>query len=344
MSRAALGVIGSALALVAAVLLALAVGSTAIPLPDVVGGLVSGGGRAGQVVWAVRLPEAITAALAGGGLATAGVVMQTLFANPLAEPYVLGVSAGASLGVAVVMTGAGLGIAGAGGLVAGVVGLGALGLVLAAAVGAGVVVALVLLVARIVGSSTTLLLAGVMIGSAASAVVGVLTLSVDPVRAQQFVAWGLGSVSATGWPDLAVLAPVVLAPVLVASVLAAKPLDALLLGGDHARSVGVRVRAVRTLCLAGASLVAGGITAYCGPIAFLGMAVPHVARALLGSPRHRALLPVAALLGAAGACACAVLAHLPGAGTVLPFNVITSLVGAPVVAVVLLRQGRAVAW
>jgi iron complex transport system permease protein len=123
-TRAGLGLVGSALGLVAAVLLALTVGSTTIPLLDVVGGLVSGTGRAGQVVWAVRLPEAATAGLAGGGLAAAGVVMQTLFANPLAEPYVLGVSAGASLGVAVVVAGAGVGIAGAGGLVAGVVGLG----------------------------------------------------------------------------------------------------------------------------------------------------------------------------------------------------------------------------
>jgi iron complex transport system permease protein len=205
-------------------------------------------------------------------------------------------------------------------------------------------VGLVLLIARVVGSPTTVLLAGVMIGSAATAVVGVVLLSVDPQRAQQFVAWGLGSVSATGWPDLAILAPVVVVPVVAAGLLAAKPLDALLLGADHARTVGVRVRGVRTLCLAGASLVAGGITAYCGPIAFLGMAVPHVARALLGAPGHRALLPVATLLGATAACVCAVLAHLPGAGTVLPFNVITALVGAPVVAVVLLRQGRAVAW
>jgi iron complex transport system permease protein len=328
-SRGTRVVLGSVVALLVALLLGLAVGSTTIPLAEL---------ASNPVIRAVRVPETLTAALVGAGLAVAGVVMQTLFANPLAEPYVLGVSAGASLGVALVVSASGAAAVGAGGLAAGAAGLGALGLVVAAAVGAGLVVALMLTAARLVGSSTTLLLVGVMIGAAVTAVVGVLLLEVDPERAQQFVAWGLGSVSATAWRDLAVLAPVVGVPVLAAVAVAAKPLDALLLGGDHARTVGVRVRGVRTLCLVGASVVAGGITAYCGPIAFLGMAVPHVARIALGSPAHRALLPTAALLGAAVACVCAVLAHLPGTGTVLPFNVITALVGAPVVAVVLLRN------
>jgi len=213
--------------------------------------------------------------------------------------------------------------------------------VLAAAVGAAVVLGLVLLLARWVRSAVTLLLVGVMIGSASTAVVSVLLVYADPQRAQQFLLWGLGSFAGTTWTDLRILAPVVLVGI-AAALANTRALNALLLGENYARTMGIAVRRARLITLLSASLLAGTTTAFCGPVAFLGLAVPHLARMACGTSDHRALLPGVILLGAVVAVACGFASQVPGSDSVLPLNAVTSLVGAPIVIGVLLRSRRGV--
>ncbi|MBD3931323.1 iron ABC transporter permease [Streptomyces chumphonensis] len=319
--------------------LTIAVGSYHVPIDEVL--RVLSGGTPSDPRWAViveevRLPRALTAAAVGAALAVAGVQMQTLFGNALADPFSLGVSSGASMGVAAVVVSTG-GVAGS--FTGGLAGLGRVGVILAASLGAGCVLALVLLLSRWVRSAVTLLVIGVMIGSAATAVVSVMLVYARPERAQQFVIWGLGSFSATTWPDLAVMLPVIGAG-LVAALLTAKRLNALLLGEDYARTMGLNVRRSRDLALLGTSLLAGAATAFCGPVAFLGLAVPHLTRVALGTSDHRALVPASMLAGAFLALACALLSQPPGTDAVLPLNAITSLFGAPVVITFLIRSRR----
>ena len=317
--------------------LAVALGPVSVPPADtvrVLAGATPSDPRWSVLIGTVRLPRALTAVLVGAALGVAGALVQTLFRNPLADPYVLGVSSGAGLGVA-------LSLAAVGGasFTEGLAGVGRLGAVGAAAVGAAAVLGLVLVLARWVRSVVTLLVVGVMVGAATTAVVSLVLVWSDPRIAQQFVVWGLGSVDGTSRADLAVLAPVVAAGLAVAAF-SVKPLNALLLGEAHARSVGVPVRRLRATVVLAVALLGGGVTAFCGPIAFVGIAVPHLARLLVDTSDHRVLLPVAALVGAAVVLACVVAGHPPGTEVVVPLNVVTSLVGAPVVIAVLLRSRR----
>ncbi len=333
---AALGGLGGAL--VVALVAAVAVGPVVVSPVDTVAvllGLTPADPAAPVLIGAVRVPRALTAALAGAALGVAGLQLQTLFRNPLAEPYVLGVSAGASLGVALTVAGAAGGAAGA--FTSGLTGAGRAGTVAAAALGAAAVLGLVLLLARFVRSGTVLLITGVMLGSLATAFVSLLLTAIDPLRAQQFLLWGLGSFSGTTAGDLVVLGAVVAAGLGVAAA-TAKPLDALLLGETYARTMGVRMDRVRLLVLASSAVLAGAVTAYCGPIAFLGMAVPHLARRAVGTSRHAVLMPASALAGAALALLCALAGSLPGLPGPIPVNIITAVVGAPVVIAVLLRS------
>ncbi|MEU2388751.1 iron ABC transporter permease [Streptomyces sp. NPDC012461] len=326
-------------ATVALFVLTVATGSYQVPLAEVVRVLTGGEGadpRWAVIVHEVRLPRAVTAAAVGAALAVAGVQMQTLFRNALADPFSLGVSSGASMGVAAVVVTTG---GAAGSFTGDLAGLGRLGVVLAASLGAGCVLALVLLLSRWVRSAVTLLVIGVMIGSAATAVVSVLLVYARPERAQQFVVWGLGSFGATTWPDLAVMLPVIGAG-LGAALLTTKRLNALLLGEDYARTMGLNVRRSRDLALLGTSLLAGAATAFCGPVAFLGLAVPHLTRVVLGTSDHRVLVPASMLAGSFLALACALLSQPPGMDAVLPLNAITSLFGAPVVITFLVRSRR----
>lgn len=337
-SRRAAAVSLTAAAAVVAFVLAIMIGSTSLPLPDVLNALTRSGDKGAEtIVWTVRLPRAITALLAGAALAVSGVQMQTLFRNPLAEPYILGVSSGASLGVALVVTGAG-GAAGA--FTGGLAGLGRIGVVIAASAGAAAILLLVLALSHRVRSVVTLLIIGVMVGSASVSLITLLLVYTDPQRAQQFLSWGLGSYAGTTWDDLAVFAPVCGAAVLMA-LAGVKPLNALLLGENYARTMGVHVRRARTLTLLIASLLAGTVTAFCGPVAFLGLAVPHIARLLVGTADHRVLMPAAILLGAAVSLLCCVATQAPGSGAVLPLNAVTTLLGTPVVITVLLRSRTA---
>lgn len=324
--------------------LAVASGTVAIAPGETVRALLgSGTGQLDALIRTIRVPRAITALLVGAALAASGLLMQTLFRNPLADPYVLGVSAGASLGVALYIVVSSTVMVGAAGLAAGfgagLVGIGRLGSIVAAGLGAGAILALVLLLSRWVRSSVTLLVMGVMLGSATTAVVSLIVVWNDPRTAQQFLIWGLGSVDGVAWPDLTIFAPVT-GCALLATALLTKPLDALLLGDDYARSMGAHVRRIRGTVMGVAAVLAGVVTAFCGPVGFLGIAVPHLARVLIGTSSHRLLVPTTLLSGAVAGLGCAIASHPPGFGTVIPLNVVTSLVGAPVVIAVLLRSRR----
>jgi iron complex transport system permease protein len=328
-------------ALVAAVLgltvLGLALGPVRVPLLDTTRVLV--GAEASDPRWQVivhgmRLPRVLTAIAAGAGLGVAGLQMQTLFRNPLADPYVLGVSSGAGVGVAVVV------IATGSGFTAGLAG-GRVGVVVAAAVGAAAVLAIIVTLARWVRSAASLLLIGVMVSAAAAAVVSVLLVYADPQRVQQYLLWGLGSFAGTTWWDLRLLLPLV-AVGMAAAALTVRALNALLLGESYARTMGIDVRRTRLITVASASLLTGVTTAFCGPIAFLGLAVPHLSRLALGTSNHRVVLPTVMLMGSAVALACGIVSQLPGGDAVLPVNAVTALIGAPIVVAVLVRSRHGV--
>lgn len=331
---------GLGLALFMAVLASLALGSVRIPVDEVVGVLI--GQEASRpawttIVWDVRLPKAITAALAGAALAVSGLKMQTLFRNPLADPYVLGVSSGASLGVAVVLLGVGGGALSSN-LLAGLGVFGELALAVAASAGAAVVMALILILAQRVRNTLTLLIVGLMASYLTGALVSLLIYVSQPERIQAFSIWSAGNFGGVTWAQLTVFVPV-LVVVLALSLLLGKPLDALLLGETYARSLGIDVRRTRWTLIAVSSLLAGVTTAFCGPVGFLGVAVPHLARALFRRAEHRILLPACVLLGATLALLADVLSQLPGATFTLPLNVVTVLFGVPVVLWVILRRG-----
>jgi iron complex transport system permease protein len=321
-------------------LISLAFGSTSIPLRRVVMALLdssAGGDSSAMVVTTVRLPRSVTAMLAGAALGIAGLQMQTLFRNPLADPFALGISSGASLGVALVVLGSGYGPATAFGTAMGMRGD---ALITAAAiVGAALVLGLVLAVSSHIANPTTVLILGLMFGYAVSAVVTVLVGASQPERLQQWAQWGFGSFSGVTWQRLRLFGPLTACGVLIASA-TTKQLNALLLGENYARSMGLAVRRARVLTMLGASILGAVVTAFCGPISFLGIAVPHLCRGLLGSSDHRVLVPAVVLMGAAVALVAQIVSLLPGSAGVLPLNAVTSLMGAPVVVAVLLRSRR----
>lgn len=324
------------LALVAACAVALSVGSIRVPLDQVVDavlGLPTSDPRWHVIVVDLRLPAVITAMSVGAALSVAGLQMQTLFRNPLAEPYILGASSGASLGVAVVvLAGGSIGSTFVGGLAS----MGRFGVVAAGALGSAAVLGLVLVLSRWVRNAVTLLLVGVMTGSITAAVVSLLVAYADPAVVQIFLLWGMGSFSATSWQDLAVVLPVLTAGLLVAWA-GVRSLNALLLGEGYAASMGIDVRRARIGILASAALLTGAATAYCGPIGFLGLVVPHLCRAALGTANHRVLIPGVCLMGALVAVVCGMAASLPGHDGTLPLNAVTAVIGAPIVIAVLIR-------
>jgi iron complex transport system permease protein len=333
---------GLAVLLVAIFLLSLVVGSTWVPIRGVIRALLgTSPERDGAVivVESIRLPRSLTAALAGASLGIAGLQMQTLFRNPLADPFALGISAGASLGVALVVLGTGYGAAAAFGAAMGVRGD---ALVTAAAiVGAALVLGLVLLVSSRIANPTTVLILGLMFGYAVSALVTVLVGASQPERLQQWALWGFGSFSGVTWQRLRLFAPLTLLGVSIAT-LTTKQLNALLLGENYARSMGLAVKRARLLTMLGASVLGAVVTAFCGPIAFLGIAVPHLCRGLLGTSDHLVLVPAVVLMGAIVALVAQIVSLLPGSAGVLPLNAVTSLLGAPVVVAVILRGRRGV--
>ncbi len=260
--------------------------------------------------------------------------MQTLFRNPLADPFVLGVSSGASLGVALVVLG--VGTTGAV-LLAGLGLTGDLGLTVAAFVGAAVTLMIVVSVAARVQSVMTLLILGLMFGYVTSAVVTLLLYFSITERIKAYMSWTFGSFAAVTWGQMPIFIPVIIASILLAFLLS-KPLNALLLGEGYARSMGMNVRRGRLMIIVSTALLAGTVTAFCGPIGFLGLAVPHLCRALLGTSDHRLLIPATVLMGGVLALLADMISQMPGNQIVLPLNAVTSLIGAPVVIWVILRR------
>jgi cobalamin transport system permease protein len=338
--REAVTLAGLLATLGAAFLASLALGSTSIPLRRVIMALTGTSPQRDGVVLVVetiRLPRALTAMLAGASLAVAGLQMQTLFRNPLADPFALGITSGASLGVALVVLGAGYGPATAFGTAMGMRGDALV--TMAAIVGAAGVLGLVLIVSSRIANPTTVLILGLMFGYAVSAVVTVLVGASQPERLQQWAQWGFGSFSGVTWQRMQLFAPLTLLGVLIASA-TTKQLNALLLGEHYARSMGLAVKRVRLLTMLGASVLGAVVTAFCGPIAFIGIAVPHLGRGLLGTSDHRVLVPAVVLMGGVVALMAQMASLLPGSAGVLPLNAVTSLMGAPVVVAVLLRGRR----
>lgn len=323
-------------ALVALFLADLCLGDAAIPLDRILGvlsGRIPSTDIVSRIVLDYRLPKAATAILVGAALSAAGLQMQTLFRNPLAGPYELGMSSGASLGVALLVLGGGASAAWSSSFS----GLGYWGVVLAAVAGAAGVMVLIVGLAMRVRAGVNLLIIGLMIGSLTGAFVAILQFFTEPELLQSFLLWTFGSVGGIGWTKLAVLAPLVLVG-LASSFLWAKSLDALLAGESHARSLGVGLAAARLRVVVSTSLLAGAVTAFCGPIAFVGMAVPHLARPLAGGATHRRLLPCCILCGAVLMLACDLASQWPGKAMSVPLNAVTAIFGAPVVIWVVLRN------
>ncbi|GAA3966758.1 iron ABC transporter permease [Gordonia caeni] len=327
--------------LAAAVILALGaslfLGSTSVPFGDTAAVLLGDSdSRAAGLVLDFRIPRTITAFTVGAALGLAGMQMQTLFRNPLADPYILGASSGASLGVALVVL---LGGTAAGGFTSGLTGMGRNGMVIAAALGAGIVLAVIAILSRWVRSSVALLLVGVMLASVSTAAVSVLLTMTKPQLAQQFLEWGMGTFRASTYQDLRIMVPLVVVGIALAA-LTIRPLNALLLGEGYARSMGIGIGRTRLSIIVSAAILAGVTTAFCGPIGFVGLVVPHLARFAVGSSDHRLVMPATLLIGAALTLVCGVIAELPGTGKVLPLGAVTALFGAPVVIVVLVRASR----
>ncbi|MDH7483965.1 MAG: iron ABC transporter permease [Spirochaetales bacterium] len=325
----------------------LASGSVRIPFGEVVRALL---GTASQQEWGViigifRLPKLVTAMLAGAGLAAAGLMLQSLFRNPLAGPDSLGIGAGASIGVALLMfAGNILGLQKAAGtagsaLLGGLQPLGYVALVLAASLGSFAVLLMILLLARKFEQVVTVLIMGLLVGYLASSVVSLLIYFGSPQKAQVYLAWTYGSFGGVRAGEL----PFLSGAVLLGCALAAfdrKALNAFLLGERFAATIGIRVRSSRTRLLIAAALLAGSVTAFCGPIAFLGIAAPQAARRLARSSEHGVLLPVSMLLGMIFALSADILSSLPGKGAVLPVNPLLALIGSPVILSMFLRGAR----
>lgn len=283
-----------------------------------------------QLLLHLRLPKMLTAILAGAALSVAGLMMQTLFRNPLAGPYILGVSSGASLGVALVTMVTTLPFASS------LIATSSDSLIATSAiVGSVLVMLLVMLIAKRIRSNVTLLIVGMMVGNIAGALVNMIQNFANPDSLKLFVVWTLGSLNGVGWEQLPVLTiGIILAAILVLMLI--KPLNGLLLGEDYARGLGINVERTRWMMVAASCLLAGSVTAFCGPIAFIGVAVPHIARGILASSNHRLTVPASALIGANILLICDILCNL---GTYsLPISTMSALFGAPIILWIVLKK------
>ena len=279
-----------------------------------------------HVMLTLRLPKMLTAILAGMSLSVSGLMMQTLFRNPLAGPYILGVSSGAGLGVALVTIG---------GITMGATMGSSLLITIAAISGSMLVLLLVLAIAHRVKSNVSLLIVGMMLGSIAGALVNVLQTFANPDALKLFITWTFGSLSSVGWEQMYLLVPVIGAGMLLALGLI-KSLDGLRLGENYARGLGINIDRTRLLIVVSTGLLAGGITVFCGPIAFIGVAVPHIARGLFGTSAHRITMPATVLIGANMLLVCDMMCSLftyP-----LPISTMSALFGAPIIIWIILKK------
>jgi iron complex transport system permease protein len=320
------------LLLLLTLLLNIAFGQVAIPFKEVFQTLY--GGNSSKVTWDYiiinyRLPKAIVAILVGIGLSISGLLMQTLFRNPLAGPYVLGLSSGSSLGVAFVVMGSsflGFQLSEMG-----------FGIVLASCLGSFLVLFLVLLLSQRLRDSATILIVGLMFSSFTSAFVGVLTYFSSAEQLQKFTFWSMGNIGNLSWQSILILAICVFLGT-VMSLFSLKSLDALLLGENYAKSMGLNIKKSRFMIIIATSILSGSITAFAGPIAFVGLAVPHLSKLLFQTSNHKILFWSTILIGAIIMLFCDMVSQLPGFDFTLPINAITSIIGAPIVIWLLVRK------
>jgi len=320
-------------------LLNISLGQVAIPFKDVIKSLF--GSHASKETWEYiivnfRLPKAITAILVGIGLSISGLLMQTLFRNPLAGPYVLGLSSGSSLGVAFVILGAGiLPISLAEFL------LSSFGIILASCLGSFMVLLLVLSISKFLRDTMTILIAGLMFSSFASAIVSILTYFSSAEKLQKFTFWSMGNIGNVSWTNLLILFIAICIGLLI-SLFSIKSLDGLLLGENYAKSLGLNIKKSRRMIILATSILAGSITAFAGPIAFIGLAVPHLSKLIFQTSNHLILFWSTIIIGAIIMLFCDMVSQMPGFDFTLPINAITSLIGAPIVIWLLVRKNRLV--
>jgi iron complex transport system permease protein len=313
----------------------ISLGSVEIPLNEVVNGLLSQKMSKESweiILWNFRFPKAITAVLVGIGLSISGLLMQTLFRNPLAGPYVLGLSSGASLGVAFVVLGTGF----LPSFIASFF-LSNYGIVLASSLGSFLVLLAVILVSQKLKDTMAILIVGLMFGSFTSALVSVLSYFTSAEKLQKFTFWSMGSISNLSWNEIFLLALLVFIGIGI-SFLVIKPLNALLLGEKYAQSIGINYKKTRFLIIIATSILAGSITAFAGPIAFIGLAVPHIAKLVFQTSNHLVLFWSTLLFGAIVMLCCDTIAQVPGNDLTLPINAITSFFGAPIVIWLLVKK------
>jgi len=315
------------LATLCMVLLNISLGSVAIPVQSIFTALTNGETSNENwqfIIQNIRLPKTITAILVGSGLSVAGLLMQTLFRNPLAGPFVLGISSGASLGVAIVI----FGLHFFGNVF--VFQNTNFGISIAACIGSFAVLFIIMLAAKKIRNTMSVLIIGLMFASFASAFISILAYFGTAEQVQQFMFWGFGSLSNLSWKEVGFLAFIyVLSMLLVIVVI--KPLNSMLLGENYAKSLGVNISKTRLIILIATSLLTGIITAFVGPIAFIGLAVPHITKMVFISSNHKTLIPAVALFGAISMLVCDSIAQMPFSESMLPINAITSLLGAPIV-------------
>ncbi|MBJ6367100.1 FecCD family ABC transporter permease [Snuella sedimenti] len=289
-----------------------------------------------QIVFDYRLPKAFTAAIVGSGLGVSGLMMQTLFRNPLAGPFVLGITSGASLGVALIIMGSAI----FGGVLAGSL-VSKWSIVIAASLGSFLVLLSVLVVSSRVRDTMAILIIGLMFGSITTAIVSVLSYFSSAEELQQYIFWGFGSLGNLSWEEVFILFIIYFLGILL-SLTSIKALNTLLLGENYARSLGLHIKRSRLTIIIATSLLAGTITAFTGPIAFIGLAIPHMTRQIFNTSNHKLLLPAVFIFGAIVMLICDSVAQLPTSDYTLPINVITSLIGAPVVIWLLVRKRKMV--
>ena len=325
------------LSLVFLFLINISLGSISIPIKDVFNCLT--GGHSSKETWDYiivnyRLPKAITALLVGIGLSISGLLMQTLFRNPLAGPYVLGLSSGASLGVALVVLGAAILPPFLSAFL-----LSSYGIVIASSFGSFIVLLAILAVSQRVRDTMTILIVGLMFGSLTSAIVGTLTYFSTAEQLQKFTFWSLGNLGNLSWSSITILTFCVGIGLLL-SFFSIKPLNTLLLGENYARSLGMNYKKTRLIIIFATSILAGSITAYAGPIAFIGLAVPHIAKLTFQTSNHYVLFWSTLLYGAIIMLICDSISQVPGSDITLPINAVTSIFGAPIVIWLLIRKRK----
>ena len=310
-------------------------GSVSIPIKDVFKILFKSEGKDSwiYIINNFRLTKSITAIIVGISLSVAGLLMQTLFRNPLAGPYVLGISSGAGLGVALVVLASTFSV----GFASLYTFLGNWTIIIAAIIGASLVLILVVMVSFKISDTVSLLIIGIMFGSLTGAVVTVLQYFSNPDNLQSFLSWTFGSLSTVNWKEMKFLVPLTLIGLGIAFIYQ-KSLNVILFGDNYAKSLGISIKKLRFIIIVCTALMAGTTTAFTGPIAFIGVAVPHLARGIFKTSDHKILIPGIALIGASLMLICDILSRVPGYDTLLPINAVTALFGAPVVIWVIIKS------